>query len=140
MTGPRFRLMVFIVTAGFFGLAVGCTPPPPPTVAPPNGGVPPPMVGMPPNTELEPGPFLEGRKVFQANNCSRCHSVGDQQGKGKMKKSLATVGTDHPREWIIAHIRDPKSHNEKSKMPASDATKISDADMAALADYLTSLK
>lgn len=137
MIGPRLRFAVFIATAGILGLAVGCTPPPPPVVPPSNGGMPPPVV----NAEVEPGPFLEGRKVFQAHNCNRCHTIGAAPpAKGKLKKSLNSVGKDHPRDWIIAHIRDPKSHNEKSKMPASDTATISDTDMAALADYLTSLK
>jgi mono/diheme cytochrome c family protein len=136
MMGPCLKIARFILPAATFGLAIGCNPTAPPA-PPPNGGMPPPVV----NAELEPGPFLEGRKVFQASGCIKCHSIGDAPpGKGRMKKSLTTVGKDHPREWIIAHIRDPKSHNEKSKMPASDATKINDTDMAALADYLTSLK
>jgi mono/diheme cytochrome c family protein len=135
MNDPALKFLVFIVTAGIFGLVIGCNPTAPPA-PPPNGGMPPPMV----NAELEPGPFLEGRKVFQAHRCGRCHSIGEHSGKGKMKKSLTTVGNDRTREWIIAHIRDPKSHNEKSKMPASDTATISDTDLAALADYLTSLK
>src|ERR1700722_9187186 len=106
MIDPRFRFTVFIATAGIFGLAAGCTPPPAPP-PPPNGVVPPPTV----NAEVEPGPFLEGRKVLQAHNCIRCHTIGAVPvGQGMMKKSLATVGTDHPREWIVAHIRDAKTH------------------------------
>ena len=137
MTGSRCRFAVLIATAGVFGLAVGCTPTPPPVAPPPNGEMPTPMV----TAEVEPGPFLEGRKVFQAHKCNRCHTIGEAgAGKGKMKKSLNTVGTDHPRDWIIAHIRDPKTHNPKSRMPASDTATISDTDMDALADYLTSLK
>ena len=143
MVGPRLKFLVFMMTASILGLAVGCKPTAPPPVVPPPKGSGPPMGGTAPTAELEPGPFLEGRKVFQANNCIRCHSIGDQPpgpGKGMMKKNLATVGADRSREYIIAHIRDPKTHNPKSRMPASDTTKISDTDMTALADYLTSLK
>jgi mono/diheme cytochrome c family protein len=137
MIGPRLRFTVFIATAGIFGPAVGCTPTPPPAAPAPKGGMPTPMV----EAAVEPGPFLEGRKVLQAHNCIRCHTIGDAPpGKGMMKKNLTTVGTDHPREWIVAHVRDAKTHNPKSRMPPYDTTKISDTDMDALADYLTSLK
>jgi mono/diheme cytochrome c family protein len=142
MIGPCLRFLVFVMTASILSLAVGCKPSTPPPVVPPGGGQPP-MGGMPPTAELEPGPFLEGRKVFQAHSCIKCHSVGNQapgKGMGMMKKNLSTVGTDRTREYIIAHIRDPHTHTEKTRMQAYDTTMISDADMTALADYLTSLK
>jgi mono/diheme cytochrome c family protein len=144
MIGPRLKFMLFIATVSSLGLAIGCTQTPPPATTPPPKGGRPPMVGMAPNVELEPGPFLEGRKVFQANSCIKCHSIGDQpagEGKGMMmKKNLASVGTERTREYIIAHIRDPHTHTEKTRMQPYDTTKISETDMDALADYLTSLK
>lgn len=45
----------------------------------------------------------------------------------------------HTVEWLIAHIRNPKSHKPESRMPAFDG-KISQEDLKALAEYLASLQ
>ena len=52
---------------------------------------------------------------------------------------LTTVGAKRTRDWIVEHIRNPKAHNQQSRMPAF-AGKISDADLQAVGDYLASLK
>ena len=54
---------------------------------------------------------------------------------------LAKVGADpkHTREWLVEHIRNPKTHNPQSRMPGF-AGKINDEGLLALADYLASLK
>jgi mono/diheme cytochrome c family protein len=126
--------MLALAAIGLACLAItGCPQnPPAPSVAPKPGG------------EVEPGPFAEGRKVYQSNNCTKCHAIGDPPPGGPKTMGrapkLTTVGAKRSRDWIVEHIRDPKVHNESSKMPAYGADKISDADMQALADYLASLK
>jgi mono/diheme cytochrome c family protein len=61
--------------------------------------------------------------------------------KGKARgPDLGKVGAKHPADWIAAHVRNPKSHNERSTMTAYPEAKINDADLKALADYLASLK
>jgi mono/diheme cytochrome c family protein len=121
-------------------LFVGCQPNTPAPVAPvPNTGV-------PPAVEVEAGPFAEGRKVYQANGCARCHTIGDQAKvgaggpKGMMKVSLTKVGEKRARDYIVEHVRNAKTHTEKTRMPPYDEKAINDADMQSLADYLVSLK
>jgi mono/diheme cytochrome c family protein len=43
-------------------------------------------------------------------------------------------------QWLADHVRDPKSHNPRSRMPAFGEDKISETDLAALVDYLANLK
>ena len=61
---------------------------------------------------------------------------GGGMGRGP---SLTNVGTKRSRDWIIAHIRNPKGHNPQSRMPGFEG-KIKDQELEALADYLLSLK
>jgi mono/diheme cytochrome c family protein len=91
-------------------------------------------------------PASGGRKVFDDQNCARCHSLGSggggPPGKGKRGQGpdLSRVGANHDAGWIMEHVRDPKSHRPNSRMPAYDARRISDADLRALGDYLAGLK
>jgi mono/diheme cytochrome c family protein len=41
--------------------------------------------------------------------------------------------------WLAEHVKNPKTHNPGSRMPAFEG-KISDADLRALSAYLASLK
>jgi mono/diheme cytochrome c family protein len=142
MVGSRLRLMMVLAAGSLVWLSfAGCVRNTPAPVAPvPNTGV-------PPAVEVEAGPFAEGRKVYQAQGCARCHAIGDQAAggpvgapKGMMKVSLTKVAEKCSRDYIIEHVRNAKTHTEKTRMPPYDATKISDADMQSLADYLVSLK
>jgi cbb3-type cytochrome oxidase cytochrome c subunit len=58
----------------------------------------------------------------------------------KRGPDLATVGRDpaHTVEWLMAYVRDPKSQNPKSRMPAQN--RLSDEDLRHVAEYLASLK
>ncbi|MFL5243911.1 MAG: c-type cytochrome [Gemmataceae bacterium] len=109
------------------------------------------------------GPFAAGRKVFNANGCAKCHTVGKANasamaggppggqgpgsfgpgGRGGMQKGpdLGKVGADpmHSPQWLAEHVRNPKTHKPQSRMP-SYAGKIKEEDLLALADYLASLK
>jgi cbb3-type cytochrome oxidase cytochrome c subunit len=53
--------------------------------------------------------------------------------------SLAKVGAEHPADWIVEHVRNPKAHKQQSRMPAFEG-KIGEADLKALGDFLASLK
>jgi mono/diheme cytochrome c family protein len=65
---------------------------------------------------------------------------GPGRGRGKGPE-LTHVGAEaeHTPEWIVAHIKNPKTHNPRSRMPAFEG-KISDKDLLALGAYLSSLK
>ena len=86
----------------------------------------------------------KGKQVYAnaAPKCKMCHSIA---GDGNAKGSLDDAGK-LPAADIKAWIRTPKEMAAKAKaerkppMPAYDAAKISDPDLAALVAYLSSLK
>lgn len=95
--------------------------------------------------------FAAARKVYANNTCANCHKLGESgpmKGGGPGGKmggrgpDLTTVGAkaERTREWLAEHIRDPRTHRAKSGMPSFGPDKISDADLALLADYLASRK
>jgi hypothetical protein len=51
------------------------------------------------------------------------------------------LGADpsHTPQWLADHVKNPKSQNPNSRMPAFEG-KISDKDLQALGVYLASLK
>jgi nitric oxide reductase subunit C len=79
---------------------------------------------------------LLGKNVFDQYRCDLCHKIG---GKG------GTVGPDLTQEgsrrdflWLAKQIRDPKSNKPDGQMPPFP--QISEAEIHALVEYLTSLK
>ncbi|HZP83728.1 MAG TPA: cytochrome c [Chthonomonadaceae bacterium] len=80
-----------------------------------------------------------GKAVYASNGCARCHSLGGQGGR--MGPDLTRVGADtaHTPQWLIEHIKNPKTHNPASRMPAFEG-RINDKDLNALGAYLASLK
>jgi mono/diheme cytochrome c family protein len=95
----------------------------------------------------QPGPgedgsekVAAGKKVFDAQKCAGCHALGGVGGK--KGPDLSHVGKDpaHTVEWIMAYVRNPKSQKQRSRMPAFDESKINEAELRTLAEYLTSLK
>ncbi len=98
--------------------------------------------------------FAAGRKVFETNNCARCHTIGGSSpggfegppggspGMGRARgPDLATVGRDpaHTVDWVMEQVRNPKAHKPDSRMPSYQG-RIKDDDLRALAEYLASLK
>lgn len=78
----------------------------------------------------------KGLAIFTANNCGNCHKL-NELGGGQAPE-LSKIGGEHDAAWIAAHIKDPKTHNPNSKMPAFG--QISEEDLKTLSDYLASLK
>jgi len=76
-----------------------------------------------------------GEKVYAANKCQMCHMI---DGVGNKRAPLDGVGSrlskDDIRKWILT----PAEMNPKVKKPSF--TKIPDADLTALVDYLATLK
>ena len=93
--------------------------------------------------------FAAGKKVYADSRCVNCHKLGDTSRGGPPGRGgpgggpdLSKVGgkPEHTEQWLAEFIRDPKSHRQKSRMPAFGPDKITDADLAALAKYLASQK
>jgi mono/diheme cytochrome c family protein len=80
-----------------------------------------------------------GKAVFD-QHCAKCHAVEGMGRKGK-GPNLAHIGADpsHTPEWIAEHVRNPKSHQPSSKMPAF-ADKLTPDEIRTVAEYLSTLK
>lgn len=79
----------------------------------------------------------QGAKLFWSNRCKECHTINGKGGSSG--PNLTYVGSKRSREYIFQQIKDPKSHNPNSDMPAF-GTRLSDQDINALADYLADMK
>ena len=87
----------------------------------------------------------KGKAVYDASapKCKMCHAIA---GDGNAKGALDSVGTKLKADEIKSWIRDPKAMAAKAKadrkpaMLPYGADKISDADLANLVAYLSSLK
>jgi mono/diheme cytochrome c family protein len=109
---------------------------------PPKQGPGPTIVATTNEAPVEDANAPPGRKVYNIHGCGKCHRIdapGGPAGPGKAP-NLARVGAQHPADWIAVHVRDPKTHKAQSRMPAYPETKISDADLKTLSEYLASLK
>jgi len=80
-----------------------------------------------------------GKAVFAANNCANCHKIGDQGGGRAPDLTHVAAEAGHTTEWLMAHVKNPKTHNLGSRMPSFEG-KINDQDLSALGAYLASLK
>jgi mono/diheme cytochrome c family protein len=135
--------MKWIIGVGIMSLVcltTGCNRGGPSAAAPTNAPAAPPPIPEP------TGPFAAGQKVYNAN-CGRCHGFPGQgpsaapggpraMGRGP---NLGDVGTKRSRDWIVEHIKNPKTHSPQSRMPTFES-RLKPDDLNALADYLVSLK
>lgn len=110
--------------------AFGCSKTPPPAVEAPTTPDNAAAQAVDPNAP-------PGAKIYAAYNCARCHMI-DGNGAHSAPE-LTHIGAKHDADWLIAQIKDPKSHKSDSQMPAFGNT-ISTIDTQTLADYLASLK
>jgi mono/diheme cytochrome c family protein len=143
MTCPRW------CRAGLFGLTLlivlSCkkseTTPPPGTA---TGNPPPTFIQLKPPILEVVEPHAAGKRVYNANSCHSCHTVGGATPGPPMPKKgpdLAKVASTPGRdvEWFIAFVGNPKKERPGAKMPAFEG-QITPEDMRALAEFLTSLK
>jgi mono/diheme cytochrome c family protein len=107
---------------------------------------------VPPRTEAGPAPSppaqvaevsdrsSNGQALFEAK-CTRCHGMGGGPGRGRGNRGpdLSHVGARRTVDWLVTHIRDPRSHNANSRMPAFE-DQLSEDELRSLAEYLASLK
>lgn len=73
--------------------------------------------------------------LLAQKNCLMCHALGGKGGQ--MGPPLEAVKNWSNVDRIVNYIRDPKSVNPKSIMPASD---LDDAALHRLAEYIMGLK
>jgi mono/diheme cytochrome c family protein len=147
---------------------------PPFSDVPPLGGGPggKPPAGFPP---IKPPAMLEetephaaGKKVYNANGCARCHTMGADvagpafppmpplpkdapainDGPPMGKPPMMNKGPDLAKtagkpgrnvEWFIAFVSNPRNEKPYTRMPAFEK-KIKPEDMRALAEFLADLK
>jgi len=107
-------------------LAIGCKKESPPPPGDASAGV---------SADL----IVSGKAVFDRNGCAQCHAIGGVGGRSAPDLSKVGAATGRTAEWLVAHIRNPKSHNPMSRMPSFEG-KINDQDLLALGSYLASLK
>ena len=82
-----------------------------------------------------------GVVAFESANCNNCHAtVGSPKVGRSNGPDLTKVGAKRDKEWIIAHVRNPQSHNPMSRMPATGPDRLSDKDAGILGEYLAGLK
>ena len=64
---------------------------------------------------------------------------GGRRGRGP---NLGKVGADpeHTVDWLMAFIRDPNSRRPNARMRGFDESRLSQADLRTLAEYLAGLK
>jgi len=78
-----------------------------------------------------------GSQLFHNGKCIECHTINGEGGSSG--PNLTSVGSRRSREYIVQQIKDPKSHNPSTDMPAF-GTRLSERDINALADYLAGMQ
>lgn len=79
----------------------------------------------------------QGAAVYVAQSCASCHKMNGVGGKNG--PDLTHIGSDESSvEWQIAHLKNPRSKNPNSSMPAYDY--LPPQDLKALATFLVSKK
>jgi mono/diheme cytochrome c family protein len=77
-----------------------------------------------------------GAAIFRNGRCVECHTINGKGGSAG--PNLTVVGSRRSRDYIIAQIKNPKSHNPDSNMPSF--SHLPEQDINDLADYLSGLK
>ncbi|MEW6324230.1 MAG: c-type cytochrome [Nitrospirota bacterium] len=77
----------------------------------------------------------QGKKIYEQQRCGLCHAIGGRGGK--IGPDLTDVGNQRDGEWLTKFLKDPKGTVPGAKMLPVKAT---DEELAALVDYLLSLK
>jgi ubiquinol-cytochrome c reductase cytochrome b subunit len=81
-------------------------------------------------------PSNEGEQLVKTLGCLGCHTIKGEGGK--TGPDLSAEGSrGRTREWLAEQIRNPKSHNPASAMPAFSG--LEDGQVNALVEYLQGL-
>jgi cytochrome c2 len=87
------------------------------------------------NLPAEGSEIEKGKKIYEERRCGVCHALGGQGGK--VGPDLWNVANRHDRDWLVKFFKDPKGTVPGAKMFPVKAT---DEELAALVEYLLSLK
>ena len=79
---------------------------------------------------------LMGKNLYNQNRCDLCHMIG--KIGGTVGPDLSKVGGRRDSQWIFTQLKDPKSHNPNTQMPAYP--QLSDRELQALVGFMSSLK
>jgi mono/diheme cytochrome c family protein len=97
-------------------------------------------VGLAATAAAQDAKVTQGEKLFVAQKCTLCHSVGDKGNKkGALDGVAAKLKADEIREWIV----DAKGMTAKTKAtrkPEMKAYTLAKDDVDALVAYLATLK
>ncbi len=77
---------------------------------------------------------ISGAQLIESNACRGCHMIGGQGGS--VAPVLDTVFDRRDEKWIREQIKNPRSHNPLTVMPAMG---LSDAEVNAVLEELRSL-
>lgn len=80
----------------------------------------------------------DGKAIFTAK-CAGCHAVAGVGGNKGPDLTHAGAKPEHTAEGLAEFIKNPKSKDPGSRMPAFGG-RMSDADIQAVSAYLVSLK
>lgn len=82
-----------------------------------------------------PPNMVQGAIVYQANQCSMCHTLN---GEGaKVGPVLNGLRTRHDRAWVLGHFVDPDKYTPGSEMPPFD--NLGTQELENLTDYVLSI-
>jgi mono/diheme cytochrome c family protein len=76
-----------------------------------------------------------GQAAFKNNGCYGCHLIG--KFGTPIGPDLSNVGRKYPPEYLARWLRDPAQQRPSAHMPALELT---EADVRALAEYLSTLR
>jgi mono/diheme cytochrome c family protein len=82
-----------------------------------------------------PAVVAQGKKFVASDGCLACHKIG--KNGGATGPELTKIGKEHKATEIASVIKNPKKHNPKTLMPASQRP---DKEINAMAAYLSTLK
>jgi len=80
-----------------------------------------------------------GKALVASSGCERCHEILDQGGHRGPDLSHVGAEAEHTAQWIADYIKDPKSKDPNSRMPAF-GDRVNDKDRLAIGAYLSTLK
>ena len=91
-------------------------------------------------TAAAQGAAAQGEKVFAAQKCGLCHSIGEKGNpKGPLEEGISKLSTDEIRAWITdANAMTAKT--KATRKPAMKQFALPKEDVDALVAYLSATK